>query len=381
MLFSTFPIDLLNLLNGPEKGDCRSGQEAGGEKLVETLAAFRISACVRGMEIGHTVVRYELELEKGSAPSVQRLAQDIALFLGVRRVRVDPLPEGERVAVEVPRQVRGKVFFRELIGSAEFADSHAALPWALGAATDGQRVICDLAKMPHILMAGEREEMQTALFTLYLSLLSRFSPERAQFVLFDPEGTRFPFSDLPSLFVPKVTDGKRMVSILSWLVIEMEKRYEMLKEKGVREIGAYTNAAEGDAQCPSMPRLVVVIGELAELMEPYRDETEINLCRLAQKGRAVGIHLVLATNRPKGEVLTGLIRANIPARMAFYLEKPAESRRVLDTCGAETLMGKGDMLYFPLGARRPLRVQGATLSSEEVKRVLDFLRSRPLSTT
>ena len=355
-------------------------QENTAKKLVETLASFGVKTSVCGIAKGPAVTRYELAPQPGvRVRSIVNLTDDIALALAAGGVRIEaPIPGKEAVGIEVPNRARETVYVRELIETKEFEDAASKLQCSLGKDVAGKNVFCDLSKMPHILIAGATGMGKSVcLNSLIISILYHASPEEVQLILIDPKKVEMNvYNRIPHLLVPVVSDSKKAAGALNWAVIEMEKRFIEMEEVGVRDIQHYNALTAGDPEKRQMPQIVIIIDELADLMMTARDEVETSICRLAQKARAAGMHLVIGTQRPSVDVITGLIKANIPSRIACTVASQVDSRTIIDIQGAEKLMGRGDMLYAPVGITKPMRVQGCFVSEQEIEQVCDFIRAQ-----
>jgi len=372
------PISLLGAAPPPNPGS-RSEQENTARKLVETLESFGVKTTVSGISKGPAVTRYELQPQRGvRVRSIVNLTDDIALATASSGVRIEaPIPGKEAVGIEVPNKARDTVFVRELIESENFENS-SPLYCTLGKDVAGNYIYSDLSKMPHILIAGATGMGKSVcLNSLIVSMLYRASPEEVQMILIDPKKVEFnKYNGIPHLLVPVVSDSKKAAGALNWAVIEMEKRFIELEEVGARDIKGYNAAVKNDPDRKQMSYIVIVIDELADLMMTAKNEVETSICRLAQKARAAGMHLVIGTQRPSVDVITGLIKANVPSRIACTVASQVDSRTIIDIIGAEKLLGKGDMLYAPVVSSKPLRVQGCFVSDSEVESICDFIRSQ-----
>jgi S-DNA-T family DNA segregation ATPase FtsK/SpoIIIE len=342
--------------------------------LEETLESFNVKAKIINACNGPAVTRYELEPAAGVKVSkIVNLADDLALKLAAPGVRIEaPIPGKAAIGIEVPNKELAGVQLREVLESSEFIDAKSKLAVGLGIDIGGQAIIADLAKMPHLLVAGATGSGKSVCInTLITSILFKARPDEVKFVLIDPKMVELSnYNGIPHLMVPVVTDSKKAASVLNWAVQEMEKRYAMFAASGVRDMERYNRNNELD----KMAAIVIIIDELADLMMVAPVDVEDAICRLAQKARAAGIHLVLATQRPSVDVITGIIKANIPSRISFSVSSQIDSRTILDMSGAEKLLGKGDMLYYPIGAAKPVRVQGAFISDNEVEELIDFIK-------
>ena len=378
------PITLL------DQGTAGSFTEAGAEmrsnskRLADTLRSFGVDARPGEVVRGPSVTRYEFAQPQGVKLSkITNLSDDIALALGVGSVRVAPVPgKISAVGIEVPNRAVTPVRIREVIESREFTGHKSAVAFAVGKDIGGNRIIGDIAKLPHVLIAGTTGSGKSVCTnSLIVSMLYKSTPEEVRFIMVDPKMVELaPYNGIPHLLIPVVTDPKKAAGALQWAVFEMMKRYKLFSENGVKELSAYNALAdqaqpdENGEKMKKLPTVVVVIDELADLMLVAAKEVEDSICRVAQMGRAAGMHLVIATQRPSADVITGLMKANIPSRIAFAVASSMESRIILDTPGAEKLVGKGDMLYAPLGEGKPRRVQGCFITAEEIERVVEFIK-------
>ncbi len=345
-------------------------------KLIEVLKSFNVEARVINVSKGPTVTRYELQPSAGvRINKITNLADDIALSLAAKGVRIEaPIPGKAAIGIEIPNNITSVVYLKELIASPEFKAEKSAIGVSLGKDISGSKVVVDLAKMPHLLIAGSTGSGKSVCVnSLILSLLFRASPKEVKLILVDPKMVELNvYNGIPHLLIPVVTDPKKAAGALNWAVGEMLKRYEMFKEKGVRDFKGY-NAALDEGE-EALPQIVIIIDEMADLMMTSPTEVEDAVCRIAQMARAAGMHLIVATQRPSADVITGLIKTNIPSRIAFAVAAAIDSRIILDTQGAEKLIGRGDMLYSPMGAPKPIRVQGCLVTDDEVERVVSFIK-------
>ena len=348
-------------------------------KLQETLAAFGVNVKVTDVSCGPTVTRYELQPEQGVRVSkITSLSDDIKLKLAAADIRIEaPIPGKAAVGIEVPNEKNMVVFFRELIENKKFAEHQSKLAFAVGKDIGGQTMVTDIAKMPHLLIAGATGSGKSVCInTLIMSILYKAKPDEVKFIMVDPKVVELScYNGIPHLLLPVVTDPKKAAAALNWAVAEMNRRYKLFAEEGVREIKGF-NKKVGKDNPNWLPQIVIIVDELADLMMVSSKEVEEAICRLAQLARAAGIHLVIATQRPSVNVITGLIKANIPSRIAFAVSSQVDSRTILDGAGAEKLLGKGDMLFFPSDYPKPLRVQGAFVSDSEVSDVVSFIISK-----
>lgn len=340
--------------------------------LEQTLTNFGVKAKVTEVSCGPAITQYEINPAPGTKVSrIVSLSDDIALSLAATDVRIEaPIPGKAAIGIEVPNKEIQPVFLREVIESATFADSRSPLTIALGKDISGAPVIADLAKMPHLLIAGATGSGKSVCInSLISSILYKSTPNQVKLLLIDPKMVELAsYNGTPHLLAPVVTDVKKTAGVLNWAVTEMENRYSLFAAAGVRDIRRYNEAKPESA----LPFIVIVIDELADLMMISPADVEESICRLAQMARAAGMHLVVATQRPSVDVITGLIKANIPSRLSFAVSSQTDSRTILDMNGAEKLLGKGDMLFFPVGASKPLRVQGAFISDNEVEKLVEF---------
>ena len=373
------PLSLLNESKGGDESASLNEQNATAELLVQTLREFGVSAKVIHVSHGPTVTRYELQPSAGVKISrITGLADDIALRLATTGVRIEaPIPNKAAVGIEVPNRVSGSVCLRDLIGSKEFKNAPSRLTVALGKDIAGQIVLTDLAKMPHLLIAGTTGSGKSVCTnSMIQSVLFHARPDEVRLLLIDPKQVEFGiYNGIPHLLVTVVTDPRKAAGALGWSVNEMLRRYKLFADNNVRDITSYNEMARKDGTLEVLPQILIVIDELADLMMVAANEVESNICRLAQMARAAGMHLVIATQRPSVDVITGLIKANIPSRLALTVASAVDSRTILDTGGAEKLLGKGDMLFMPVGFAKPMRVQGCFVGNREVESVVDFLKS------
>ena len=346
--------------------------------LAQTITSFGVDAKPGDVVHGPSVTRYEFTLDQGVKLSkLTNLADDIALALGSGGVRIAPIPnKSSVVGIEVPNRVVTAVRIRDVIDSRAFAEHRSRVAFAVGKDIGGNAIVGDIAKLPHVLIAGTTGSGKSVCTnSLIVSLLYKSTPEEVRFIMVDPKMVELaPYNGIPHLLIPVVTDPKKAAGALQWAVYEMMKRYKLFSENGVKDLAGFNALAGRSQELKKMPTVVVVIDELADLMLVAAKEVEESICRVAQMGRAAGMHLVIATQRPSSDVITGLMKANIPSRIAFAVASSLESRIILDTTGAEKLVGKGDMLYAPLGAGKPTRVQGCFITPEEIERVVDYVK-------
>lgn len=372
------PISLLKVDPAPPSGDVRAELQQNAEKLVETLANFKVRTKIVNVSRGPTITRYELQPEAGTrVRAIANLVDDIALNLATTGVRIEaPIPGKAAVGIEVPNKVVATVYARELLEADAFKSAKSRLTACLGRDVAGAPIYCDIAKMPHLLIAGTTGSGKSVCInSIILSILYKAKPDEVKLILIDPKKVELNvYNGIPHLLVPVVSDPKKAAGSLNWAVSEMERRYALIEAEGVRNIQGYNEAIADDPDREPMHQIVIVIDELADLMMMAKDDVETSICRIAQKARAAGMHLVIGTQRPSVDVITGLIKANIPSRIAFTVSQQVDSRTILDMAGAEKLIGRGDMLYAPVGATRPIRVQGAFVSDGEVEAVTDFIK-------
>jgi len=371
------PLELLNPVKKTNRRQFDSDVREQCRKLEQTLADFRVNAKVTGVTRGPSVTRYELEPAPGvKVSSVVNLADDIALRLAAPGVRVEaPIPGKAAIGIEAPNVTNDMVSFREIVDCEDVRKSSSKLCVGLGKDIEGKVITIDLAKMPHLLVAGTTGSGKSVCVnTLLAGIMYKARPDEVKLILVDPKVVELTnYNGIPHLLVPVVTDAKKAASALHWAVAEMERRYKSFADTRVRDIKAYNAQAE-----EKMPYIVIVIDEMSDLMMVAKADVEDAILRLAQKARACGIHMVLATQRPSVDVITGIVKANIPSRIAFAVSSLTDSRTILDMGGAEKLLGKGDMLYYPIGANKPSRVQGAFVSDEELNRVTDFIKQQAI---
>ncbi|MBR7092941.1 MAG: DNA translocase FtsK 4TM domain-containing protein [Clostridia bacterium] len=373
------PISLLSSLQKNDEAQSNAEIQHNADLLVKTLKDFGIVTRIIDISRGPSVTRYELEPSAGVKVSrITGLADDLALRLATTGVRIEaPIPNKAAVGIEVPNKTGQTVSLREILDSREFAASKGRLTVALGRDIAGKVVLADLGKMPHLLIAGTTGSGKSVCTNAMIqSLLYRNSPEDVRLVLIDPKQVEFGiYNGIPHLLTKVVTDPRKAAGALGWAVTEMLNRYKTFAENNVRDITAYNDLAAASDTLQKMPLIVIVIDELADLMMAAANEVEDAIIRLAQMARAAGMHLVIATQRPSVDVITGLIKANIPSRLALTVASGVDSRTILDCVGAEKLLGHGDMLFMPIGMSKPIRVQGCFVSEKEVKAVVDFLKS------
>ena len=383
------PIDLLEKGKRTSVAGAETELKENSECLLDTLESFNIDAQIIGIVRGPSVTRFELTIPRGIKISrITALSDDIALSLGAANVRIAPIPDKIAVGIEVPNKTVNTVYIRECISSPAFTNARSHLSFAVGKDITGKPVIGDIAKMPHMLIAGTTGSGKSVCInSMLISLLYKSTPEEVRLIMVDPKMVELGnYNGIPHLLIPVVTDPKKAAGALGWAVGEMERRYKLFADHQVRNLVGYNDlmraerakaeAEESAApeQYQVLPQIVIVIDELADLMMVAAKEVETSICRIAQKARAAGMHLVVATQRPSADVITGIMKANIPSRIAFAVASQIESRIILDTTGAEKLIGKGDMLYAPLGEGKPTRVQGCFISSDEIESVIAHIK-------
>lgn len=373
------PVDCLDAPKRSSNAGNGNELREKGETIVKTLASFGVGTRIVEICQSPSVTRFELQPEPGVKISkITALADDIAMNLAASGVRIEaPIPNKNAVGIEVPNAEKAMVTLREIIESDTFANSKSKLNVALGRDIQGEATCADLAKMPHLLVAGTTGSGKSVcLNTMIVSLLYNATPDEVKLIMIDPKKVEFTvYKAIPHLLVPVVADPRKAAGALSWAVAEMDKRYALFAEKGVRNLQGYNTYAVSNG-LPKMPQIVIIIDELSDLMMAASNEVEDSICRLAQKARAAGMHLIVATQRPSVDVITGLIKANIPSRIAFAVKSQIDSRTIIDTQGAEKLLGNGDMLYCPVGLSKPVRVQGSYVSDDEIERVIEFVTSQ-----
>nr|WP_106788260.1 DNA translocase FtsK [Massilistercora timonensis] len=373
----------------------KKGSRSGGDsdahlretamKLQQTLENFGVKVTVTDVSCGPSVTRYELQPEMGVKVSkIVGLADDIKLNLAAADIRIEaPIPGKAAVGIEVPNKENSVVMLRDLLETPEFQNSSSKIAFAAGKDIAGKTVVADIARMPHVLIAGATGSGKSVCInTLIMSILYKASPEEVRLIMIDPKVVELSvYNGIPHLMIPVVTDPKKAAGALNWAVMEMTRRYQAFAECNVRDIKGYNSKVAAEPQTPDgekrepMPQIVIIVDELADLMMVAPGEVEESICRLAQLARAAGLHLVLATQRPSVNVITGLIKANMPSRIAFAVSSGVDSRTIIDMNGAEKLLGKGDMLFYPSGYQKPARVQGAFVTDKEVQNVVDYLKT------
>ena len=378
------PVDLLKAGSGKKSANTESQLREIANKLQQTLKTFGVNVTVTNISCGPAVTRYEIQPEMGVKVSkIVGLADDIKLNLAAADIRIEaPIPGKAAVGIEVPNKENVTVAFRDLIESKEFKESKSKISFAVGKDIAGKTKVTDIAKMPHLLIAGATGSGKSVCInTIIMSILYKADPSEVKLLMIDPKVVELSvYNGIPHLMIPVVTDPKKASGALHWAVAEMTDRYEKFAQANVREINGYNakvdsiEVPEGQERPQKMPQIVIIVDELADLMMVASNDVEEAICRLAQLARAAGIHLVIATQRPSVNVITGLIKANMPSRIAFAVTSGVDSRTILDMNGAEKLLGKGDMLFNPQGAPKPIRVQGAFVSDEEVSEVVEYIK-------
>lgn len=372
------PVTLLDQNSDDNYTEVGAELRNNSRRLAQTITSFGVDAKPGDVVHGPSVTRYEFTLDQGVKLSkLTNLADDIALALGSGGVRIAPIPnKSSVVGIEVPNRVVTAVRIRDVIDSRAFAEHKSRVAFAVGKDIGGNCIVGDIARLPHVLIAGTTGSGKSVCTnSLIVSLLYKSTPEEVRFIMVDPKMVELaPYNGIPHLLIPVVTDPKKAAGALQWAVYEMMKRYKLFSENGVKDLDGFNALAQRNEELKKIPTVVVVIDELADLMLVAAKEVEESICRVAQMGRAAGMHLVIATQRPSSDVITGLMKANIPSRIAFAVASSLESRIILDTTGAEKLVGKGDMLYAPLGAGKPTRVQGCFITPEEIERVVDYVK-------
>lgn len=372
----------VQLLSEGEKKSIKGGKKAVTDtaaKLQKTLYSFGVSAKVENVSVGPAITRYELKPAEGVRVSkIANLADDIALNLAAETIRIEaPIPGKQAVGIEIPNKENEIVHLRDIIDCSKFIEHKSKLAFALGKDVAGEEIVTDIAKMPHVLIAGATGSGKSVCInTLIASIIYKAKPSEVKLVMVDPKVVELSvYNGIPHLLIPVVTDPKKAAGALAWAVQEMENRYSLFARKNVRDIKGYNEELDKEGSTEKLPQIVIIIDELADLMMVSSKEVEDSICRLAQKARAAGMHLVIATQRPSVDVITGIIKANIPSRISFAVSSQVDSRTILDMAGAEKLLGKGDMLFYPAGAAKPTRVQGAFISDKEVEKVVDFVKA------
>ncbi|MDK2810184.1 MAG: segregation ATPase FtsK/SpoIIIE, family [Petroclostridium sp.] len=377
--YSFPPIDLLNIDNQVSRQkDSANDLRNNAKKLVDTLKSFGVEAKVLQVSRGPSVTRYELQPSVGVKVSkIVNLADDIALNLAASGVRIEaPIPGKAAIGIEVPNKEVTPVYLREVIESEEFSQYPSKLALALGKDIAGKAVVADISRMPHLLIAGATGSGKSVCInTLITSILYKANPNEVKLVMIDPKVVELGvYNGIPHLLIPVVTDPKKAAGALNWAVQEMVNRYKLFADNNVRDLKGYNALLKEKGEDNALPQIVIIIDELADLMMVAPNDVEDSICRLAQMARAAGMHLVIATQRPSVDVITGVIKANIPSRISFAVSSQVDSRTILDMAGAEKLLGKGDMLFYPVGAAKPIRLQGAFISDKEVENIVEYIK-------
>lgn len=373
------PFDILQKPKGGGTDKYKKQLMATAQKLQDTLDSFGVSAQVINVSRGPAVTRYELAPAAGVKVSkIVGLTDDIALNLAAPSIRMEaPIPGKSAVGIEIPNTAVDAVYLREIVDTPDFKNHASKIAFGLGKDTAGKTMIADIAKMPHVLIAGATGSGKSVCInTIITSLLYRAKPNEVKLIMIDPKVVELGvYNGIPHLLIPVVTDPKKAAGALNWAVQEMVNRYNLFAAKGVRDMKGYNEALKAAGEEGELPHIVIIVDELADLMMVAPNDVEDAICRLAQMARAAGMHLVIATQRPSVDVITGLIKANVPSRIAFAVSSQVDSRTILDMAGAEKLLGKGDMLFFPMGASKPQRVQGAFVTDKEVEEIVNFIKS------
>ncbi len=376
------PIECLNLPKNSSATNYEAERKMNAEKLTNTLRSFGVETKIVGISPGPSVTRYELQPAAGVKISkITNLADDIALNLAASGVRIEaPIPNKAAVGIEVPNKNRKMVSMREVIDQPQYKEAKSKLTVALGKDITGEFVYSDLVKMPHLLIAGTTGSGKSVcLNSMIVSILYNATPDEVKLLMIDPKQVEFTiYNGIPHLLVPVVSDPRKASGALAWAVTEMLTRYKTFSEHSVRDISGYNSICESEGK-KKMPQIVIFIDELSDLMMAAPNEVEDSICRLAQMARAAGMHLVIATQRPSVDVITGIIKANIPSRISLSVSSQVDSRTIIDSVGAEKLLGNGDMLYYPVGIPKPIRVQGCYLSDKEVENVVNFIKKQEQS--
>ncbi len=377
------PIELLSPDTNPKQEDISAELKGNAQKLVDTLRSFKVGVEDINYSRGPTITRYEIKPAVGvRVRAIANLVDDIALSLATTGVRIEaPIPNKPAVGVEVPNQNPATVFLRSLIDTDKFANENSRLTACLGADVGGNPIYFNIAKMPHLLIAGATGMGKSVCInSIIVSLLYKARPDEVKLILIDPKKVEFNiYKDIPHLYAPIVSEPTKAAGALASAVAEMERRFELIEEVGVRDIYNYNAVTKDDPDREFMPQMVIIIDELADLMMTAADSVESSICRLAQKARAAGIHIIIGTQRPSVDVITGLIKANIPSRIAFTVASQVDSRTIIDIAGAEKLIGRGDMLFAPVGAAKPMRVQGAFVHESEVEKIVEFIKANNMA--
>ncbi|SDY84922.1 DNA translocase FtsK [Proteiniborus ethanoligenes] len=373
-------IELLKDIKTNNKGTEKKEVLLNANKLIDTLSNFGIEAKVLQVSIGPSITRYEIQPAPGVKVSrIVSLTNDIALSLASSDIRMEaPIPGKSAIGIEVPNKHKAGVSLKEILQSKEYNNVDTLIPMALGKDIAGKPIVANIGKMPHLLIAGATGSGKSVCInTLIASILFKAKPDEVKLLLIDPKVVELSiYNGIPHLLIPVVTDPKKAAFSLNWAVQEMTKRYNLFAKNNVRDLESYNNKAINNSEMEKLPQLVIIIDELADLMMVSASEVEDYICRLAQMARAAGIHLIVATQRPSVDIITGTIKANIPSRISFAVSSQADSRTILDMGGAEKLLGKGDMLFYPVGESKPVRIQGAYISEEEINELVEYLKSQ-----
>ena len=372
------PIELLKEVKHTGKDYSTKELKEIAIKLQKTLASFGVEAKVTNVTRGPTVTRYELQPSVGVKVSkILNLSDDIALNLAAKSIRIEaPIPGKSAVGIEVPNKTTEMVTLREVLESSEFEDASSKVSFALGKSIDGSAYVADISKMPHMLISGSTGSGKSVCInSIIMSILYKAKPNEVKLILIDPKVVELGvYNGIPHLLIPVVTDPKKAAGALNWAVQEMVNRYNLFASKGVRDIKGYNEQLRNEGEEATLPQIVIVVDELADLMMVAPNDVEDAICRLAQMARAAGMYLIIATQRPSVDVITGIIKANIPSRIAFTVSSQVDSRTILDMAGAEKLLGRGDMLFLPVGESKPIRLQGAFVSDGEIEQVIETVK-------
>ena len=371
------PISLLNAPSKNTASDSQTELKARAKHLAEVIHSFGIEVHILNIVCGPSITRYEIQLDAGVKFSrLTGLSDDIALALGASSVYIAPIPNKSAIGIEVPNKSVQTVCIQEVISSREFAQNESRIAFAMGKDISGNCMVGDIAKLPHLLIAGTTGSGKSVCMnSIIISLLYRSTPEEVRLIMIDPKMVELGiYNGIPHLLVPVVTDPKKASGALQWAVLEMMKRYKLFADSNVRDMQSYNNMIEKTGEGEKLPQIVIVIDELADLMVVARKEVEDSIMRLTQMARAAGMHLIIATQRPSVDVITGVIKSNIPSRIAFAVASKVESNIILGSMGAEKLIGRGDMLFSPIGSNKPTRIQGCFISGEEVEAVVNYVK-------
>ncbi len=372
------PLSFLPAPSNVNNEDISEEMRSTAHKLVETLRSFKVKTQIHHISRGPSITRYELTPEEGvRVRTIANLVDDISLSLATSGVRIEaPIPGKAAVGIEVPNKNVSIVHLRELLDNQLFVNAKSRVTVALGMDVAGTPIYVDIAKMPHLLIAGATGMGKSVCInSMIVSLLYKATPDEVKLILIDPKKVELSmYNGLPHLLIPVVTDPKKAAGSLHWAVSEMDRRFELIEEVGVRDVASYNRITKDDPEKEFLPQIIIVIDELADLMMTAPKEVEDSICRIAQKARAAGMHLVIGTQRPSVDVVTGLIKANVPSRIAFTMASQVDSRTIIDIAGAEKLIGRGDMLYAPVGFSKPARVQGAFVTDVEIEKIVNFIK-------